>query len=648
MTSTSNYETNSKVGEAYISISNIGGINTASIAIQSGVTVLTGRNATNRTSLLRALNGVLGGTAATLKSNAEQGEVTLQLSDDEYQRTYTRSSTPVSVEGSPYTANEELVDSFVTLLEDNPARRAVERGEDLHDVIMEPVDTAAIERRIRNMKDKKETLESKLDRIQRKQDERSELEDQRDSIQEEIANIDSQLTDLHEKIEEIDADAESAEEANRLVDKLDEKHQSLRNTGNDLELVESEISALKDDLESVQSDLEALPDEQFENKDEVEAKLNSLRKEKRELDNIITSLTTIIEFNTELLNEDSANLPGVEPNNKDIAAALAPDESQEIICWTCGSTVEKAAISDRLDDLRSVIEKKQGKRNQIRNEIEELNTKIQQISQKEGKREELERKTETLQNKIKKRESKVADLEAKASNLRDEIVELEQDVAATEAHRGNDLLDTYEQVSDLEYERGQLKNKLERVNDDLAEIGNLEDPDDLRSQIDELTEGLQQERTRINDLENDAVSEFNSNMDDILDVLSFDNLARVWIERKMVNSGRGPSETRFDLHVVREDESGTVYEDVVNHLSESEREVVGLVVALAGYLAHEVYDTVPFMILDSLEAIDSDRIADLIDYFAEFTPYLAVALLPEDAQALPSEYNRLSANKFTS
>lgn len=68
-----------------------------------------------------------------------------------------------------------------------------------------------------------------------------------------------------------------------------------------------------------------------------------------------------------------------------------------------------------------------------------------------------------------------------------------------------------------------------------------------------------------------------------------------------------------------------------DHLSESEREVTGLTFALAGYLVHDVHETVPFMLLDSLEAIDSNRLADLVTHFSEYVQFLVVALLPEDA-----------------
>ena len=98
----------------------------------------------------------------------------------------------------------------------------------------------------------------------------------------------------------------------------------------------------------------------------------------------------------------------------------------------------------------------------------------------------------------------------------------------------------------------------------------------------------------------------------------------------------------FDLHVIRSIEEGTTYEDSVAHLSESEREVTGLVFALAGYLVHDLHESLPFVVIDSLEALDSDRIAALVEYFGEYAEYLIVALLPEDAAALGDEYQRVT------
>jgi hypothetical protein len=49
------------------------------------------------------------------------------------------------------------------------------------------------------------------------------------------------------------------------------------------------------------------------------------------------------------------------------------------------------------------------------------------------------------------------------------------------------------------------------------------------------------------------------------------------------------------------------------------------------------------MLLDSLEAIDAERIAALVDYFSEYAPHLAVALLPDDAEALDESYHRVES-----
>ena len=144
-------------------------------------------------------------------------------------------------------------------------------------------------------------------------------------------------------------------------------------------------------------------------------------------------------------------------------------------------------------------------------------------------------------------------------------------------------------------------------------------------------------------------------MDEILEVLDYRNVARIWIERKAgtefdsSHGGyRGGSATRFELHIVRESDQGAGYEDTVTNLSESEREVVGLIIALAGYLVHSVYEVIPMILLDSLEAVDADRIADLVDYFREYTSYLVVALLPEDANALGDSCAHVPAEDLTS
>jgi len=51
--------------------------------------------------------------------------------------------------------------------------------------------------------------------------------------------------------------------------------------------------------------------------------------------------------------------------------------------------------------------------------------------------------------------------------------------------------------------------------------------------------------------------------------------------------------------------------------------------------------SIPRVQNDGSSAVDAERIADLVEYFAAEVPYLVVALLPEDAQALPDSYDRV-------
>lgn len=55
-----------------------------------------------------------------------------------------------------------------------------------------------------------------------------------------------------------------------------------------------------------------------------------------------------------------------------------------------------------------------------------------------------------------------------------------------------------------------------------------------------------------------------------------------------------------------------------------------LVFALAGYLVHDLHESMPDMLLNSVVAIDSDRIAALGDCSADYAQYPVVALLTED------------------
>ena len=150
---------------AELSVENVGGIDSTEIAFSPGVTSLTGRNATNRTSLLQALMATLGSDHVSLKGDANRGEVALTLDGETYTRTLERRNGTVVFDGDPYLDDTEAAELLAFLLESDEACQAVARDDDLREVIMRPVDTAAIQVEIEQLEAEKRDLDDELNRL---------------------------------------------------------------------------------------------------------------------------------------------------------------------------------------------------------------------------------------------------------------------------------------------------------------------------------------------------------------------------------------------------------------------------------------------------------------------------------------------------
>ncbi|MFC6758035.1 ATP-binding protein [Halomicroarcula sp. GCM10025894] len=114
--------------DATVRVENIGGIDSATVALSPGVTVLAGRNATNRTSFLKAMMAALGSDWTAVKGDAKQGAVSLTLGEQTYERQLTRAEDGIVSSGDGLLADPTLANLFAFLLEDNEARQAVVRG----------------------------------------------------------------------------------------------------------------------------------------------------------------------------------------------------------------------------------------------------------------------------------------------------------------------------------------------------------------------------------------------------------------------------------------------------------------------------------------------------------------------------------------
>ena len=625
-----------------VNVRNIGGIDEASVTLPEGVSILTGRNATNRTSFLQALMAGLGSRQSSLKGDAQKGEVTLEFDDETYTRTLEREGNSTKFSGDSYLDDPELADLFAFLLENNEARRAVARGDDLREIIMRPIDTDSIDAEIRECKRERDDLESEIEKLDSLERDLPDLEADRREKVKELEAAEEELESVREELDELDA---GVEEGRTRKQELEAAFQRVRDARSDLEDLEFDLETERSTLSELKAEREELQEtvqegeEPDENPDRLMGRIDELRRRKRSLDDDVNELGSVIGFNEDMVDGSGLDIDEGTPGDDPTEALTAGDQT---VCWTCGSDVETDQIEATLDRLRELRSDKLDERNEIRAEIQELTDKQSSIREAEREIERAEERLDSVETEIESTESRIADLEARIESKQTKIEELEEEAESIDVDGYDEALELHREANGIELRIERLEDEINEIDDEIDEReAAIERRNDLKSEREKLADRLTELRTRVDRIEENAVEGFNEHMQTVLDILEYENLDRIWIERreKKVREGRRKvTRTQFDLHIVRSSPDGTAYEDTIDHLSESEREVTGLVFALAGYLVHDVYETVPFILLDSLEAIDSDRIARVVDYFRTHADYLVAALLPEDAAALPEEY----------
>ncbi|WP_226008365.1 archaea-specific SMC-related protein [Natrinema salinisoli] len=637
-------------GEAMLSITNIGGIDETEVSFQEGATILSGRNATNRTSLLQGIMAALGSDQVSLKADADEGSATLKFGDESYRRRLERQAGTVATEGNPYLDDPELADLFAFLLESNEARRAVRSGDDLRELIMRPVDTAEIKSEIERYEQRKRELDEQLEELESLKERLPDLEAKRTQITDEIETLQDELETARAELEDANVDVEQRrEEKSKLESKLDE----LRETRSELERVRDQIEteresvdALKEERDEIRDRLESLSTDGETDISRLEAEIETLQEEKADLSDEISQLQSTIQFNEQLLDDPDSVLANDRTDDDGPVTDQLLDDSETVTCWTCGSSVAREQIEATIKQLRTVRQDRLEERSEINGDLTDRRETLSEINENRAEYRQTKQRLESIGDEIEQRNDRIEELTDEREVLTDEIDDLEAEVDKLETEEYSGILEQHKEVNQLEFKLERKERERDEIEDEIATIEErLDEQDQLEARREDVTNELTDLRTRIDQIEADAVEAFNEHMENLRETLGYDNLDRIWIDRttREVREGRRKiSKSSFDLKIVRSTNEGAAYEDTIDHLSESEREVTGLVFALAGYLVHDVYETVPFMLLDSLEAIDSERIASLVEYFELHVPYLIVALLDEDAQAIDADHNLLT------
>jgi predicted nucleic acid-binding Zn-ribbon protein len=659
-----------RAGRVTVDIENVGGITQQTLEFEPGITVLTGENATNRTSMLRSIMAACGSDRAYLKAGAERGAVRLTVGEETYSRWFEREKGGVRTGGSPLLADEnriEAADHYAFLLADNGARLAVLDPEtDLRDVVMAPVDTDAIEARIDRLRSELEAAREAVDRRDRLRNERlPSLETEQEELRTEVGRLEARIEEAEAELEEADEDVETSKEQRERIDGLTSRLGDAREERDRFDRrIEAESDALdeaRSEHEEVRAELDSFDAPDESERAGTEERLDELRSRREALDERINTLMTIVSFNEERLDGGGTIGDAVakalgesvetDPDRSGTAAELTrqlaePAEGAEAVrCWTCGQEARREQLEATVGALREEIQDRRATRSELEARIEELEAELDSIEAARRERRRLRERADSLEESVAAAEDRIESLTAQREAAAERVEELEEAVAELEtddeAHAH--VIELHREITELETEKRQAEDRLGEVTEEVEAVREqIEELDGVEGQRAELEEELERQRHRIDTIREDVVDAFNENMDTLLAELGYENVERVWLERRReeVREGRQTvEETVFDLHVVRETEAGAVFEDAggTEHLSESERNVVGLVFALAGYLAHDVHESVPFVLLDSLEAIDAERISTLIQHFEGHAAYLVAALLPEDREPLLTE-----------
>lgn len=245
-----------------VSVENIGGIDETKQTFEPGITVLAGRNATNRTSFLQAVMAAFGSDRASLKADADKGSVELTLDGEVYSRTLSRTNSGISFSGNPYLEDAEVADLFAFLTETNEARLAIRRGDELRDIIMRPVDTAAIQAEIRDLEQEKREIDSEIREIESLKNRVPELQERLTKRQQEIEEKEAELEDKKAELEELDKDLEETRaeksEVEAVFDELREARQELEDLQYQLETEQESLASLEEEQEELEKAWEEL------------------------------------------------------------------------------------------------------------------------------------------------------------------------------------------------------------------------------------------------------------------------------------------------------------------------------------------------------------------------------------------------------
>lgn len=588
-----------------LDVENIGGIRTGNAALSPGLNTVQASNFQGKSSFIAAIQTAVGTTGMfdkphPLTEGEERGSVNLDADGDEYDVTLSREAVDtVTRHGNPYLTDETdrvCAHLFAFLGEDNPIRSAVRNDEDLTEFLQAPLNIEDINAQIVELQKKRRDVKDDLR-------EAEQSTNKLPTVQEDITQLEQQLETLRDQRDELAAEAPEETESGDLSDKLGRKQGSLESARKTISRLESKISRREEALDEKQAELDDLeiPAEPELNADinEKEAQINDLKLQ-------IDLLQDLHRANQQILAEGEVEL---------VTTVDRGIDADTIDCWVCGNKTAAADIEERLDALQQKIDSLRGERSDIEAEVEDIKQTKRAIRQKKNERDQLQDAIGKIKGDIREAQADLTQAEERKERLETEVDELKTEVEEAEEELNEALTDIKAEISNKEQE---LDRKKAQIDDLEAEAEKI---DDLEAEHDELREEIEALRQRKNNKQRELVDQFNDALGDVIDRFApgFDGGQLV---PKTPTEGGDIEE--FELNIVREG-----HETTLDTLSEGEQELVGIVVAIAGYRTFNVSTRVPVILMDGISQLSSDNLRNLLAYLEDASEMLVTTAYPE-------------------
>ena len=584
----------------HLSIENIAGIRRGEAHLEPGVNAVRASNWQGKSSFLAGIKTVFG-TATPLTEGQESGRAVLTTETEEITVALERTNGTVTLTGSPYLTDEydrTCADLFAFLDENNEIRRAVREGENLEPLLTRPLDLENIDERIAEYRAERDQVEAELDRAEA-------AADRLPQRQQRVTSLESELEDLRAERRDL-ADEQSAED-DPAREQLSDLQARRDQTEKRIERLEATVERVQETLSEKQAELDSLSPP---SDTDFEAELETIRTDLREIERDRELLQSVFEANKRVLDEGRVELL------TDVSHDMIADR---VMCWLCGNEATR-------DDLEAQLETLDGRIRELRSEEAERRDRADDLEAKRDEVRRLHRREADLQDEIADLDARLAETEESLSTAREQredlterITELAEEVDATN-----------EQVTDIESGIKYTEAELADARKELEETeARAEQRDLLKDKYDSLTQDITDLRNRKEEIKQRSREAFSAVLDDLLE--RFDT----GFEAARLTS-------TFDLVVARDGR-----EAQLDALSEGERELLGIVAALAGHVAFDVGERTPVMLLDGIGGLASDNLQVLVQYLEDRAEYLVLTAFPEhgsfDGHELsPSEWEVVS------